>query len=383
MLKKIYIHNFKCFVNFEIELDNINLLLGNNGSGKTTLFEVLLKLQQLICSNRRVDEQPEMFSSADLPRMGYASNIQRFELQLDGNGGLYAYVVEIEHDPNKELVRICTESLTWNEQPLYEFKIETDKYGYQKGEARLYNDAQTHHDGIHYQVDWARSGLGSIYERHDNTKLIWFKKRMAQFFIVQLNPFVMQSECRREESHPQRDLSNYAAWFAYLNNQERRGVSKLEKELAKILDGFDIFNLSSLSESKLLKLEFTYADKKTVAYKFSEMSTGQKALIALYTLLYCLPKTDYTLCLDEPENFLALPEIQPWLHTFYQQCEKNGGQGLLISHHPQLINYLASDKGIWLSGENQIIRAQKITQQSDKSGLSIAELIELKWIYDE
>jgi predicted ATP-binding protein involved in virulence len=137
MLKKIYIHNFKCFVNFEIELDNINLLLGNNGSGKTTLFEVLLKLQQLICSNRRVDEQPEMFSSADLPRMGYASNIQRFELQLDGNGGLYAYVVEIEHDPNKELVRICTESLTWNEQPLYEFKIETDKYGYQKGEARL------------------------------------------------------------------------------------------------------------------------------------------------------------------------------------------------------------------------------------------------------
>jgi hypothetical protein len=55
----------------------------------------------------------------------------------------------------------------------------------------------------------------------------------------------------------------------------------------------------------------------------------------------------------------------------------------LISHHPQLINYLASDKGIWLSGENQIIRAQKITQQSDKSGLSIAELIELKWIYDE
>jgi len=381
MLKKVYIHNFRSFVNFEIEFDNINLLLGKNGSGKTSLFEVLRKLQQLVCDNKKVDE---LFSSAELPRMGYASPVQKFELQLEGNGGLYSYIVEIEHEPNKELVRICTESLTWKEQPLYEFKIKTDEPGQQKfGEARLYNDAPTHREGIPYPVDWARSGLGSIYERHDNTKLIWFKQRMAQFFIVQPNPFTMQSECRREESHPVWDLSNYAAWFAHLNNQERRGVLKLEKELAEMFEGFEVFNLSALGESKLLKLEFAAADKKTVAYKFSEISTGQKALIAMYTLLYCLPKTDYTLCLDEPENFLALPEIQPWLHTFYQQCEEHGGQGILISHHPQLINYLANDKGIWLSRENQVIRAQKITQQADGKGLSVAELIARGWIYDQ
>jgi energy-coupling factor transporter ATP-binding protein EcfA2 len=380
MLKKVYIHNFKSFVNFEIELDNINLLLGKNGSGKTTLFEILLKLQQLIRDNKKVDE---LFFSADLPRMGYASPLQKFELQLEGNGGLYSYLVEIEHEPVRGLVRIKTESLTWNEQHLYEFKVDIDEHGYPKGEARLYNDAQTPPEGIPYAVDWARSGLGSIQKRHDNTKLIWFKQRLERFFIVQPNPFVMQSECRREESHPQWDLSNYAAWFAYLNNQERRGVLKLEKALAEMFEGFEIFNLSQLGESKLLKLEFTAADKNTVAYKFSEISTGQKALIALYTMLYCLPKTDYTLCLDEPENFLALPEIQPWLHTFYQQCEANGGQGILISHHPQLINYLASDKGIWLSRENQVIRAQKITQPAEGTGLSVAELIARGWIYDQ
>jgi ABC-type cobalamin/Fe3+-siderophores transport system ATPase subunit len=380
MLKKVYIHNFRNFVNFEMELDNINLLMGKNGSGKTSLFEVLQKLQQLICDNKKVEE---LFSSTDLPRTGYASPIQKFELQLKGNGGLYSYVVEIEHDPSRRLVRIRAESLTWNDQPLYEFKFETDEQGYQKGDARLYNDAQTHREGIPYPGNWARSGVGSIYERHDNTKLIWFKQRMDRFFIVQPNPFAMQSECQREESHPVWNLSNYAAWFAHLNNQERRGVLKLEKELAKMFEGFEVFQLSPAGESKLLKLEFTSADKHTVAYKFSEISAGQKALIILYTLLYCSPKTDYTLCIDEPENFLALPEIQPWLHKFYRQCEENGGQGILISHHPQLINYLANDKGIWLSRENQVIRAQKVTQQADGKGLSVADLLAMGWIYDE
>lgn len=380
MLKKVYIHNFRNFVNFEIELNNLNLLMGKNGSGKTSLFEVLRNLQQLICDNEKVEE---LFSSADLPRTGYASPIQKFELQLEGNGGLYSYVVEIKHDPSRRLVRICAESLTWNEQRLYEFKVENDEHGYPKGEAHLYNDAQTLPEGVPYAVDWARSGVGSIYERHDNTKLIWFKKRLANFFIVQPNPFAMSSECRREESHPQWDLSNYVAWFAHLNNQERRGVLKLEKELTNLFEGFEIFQLSPAGESKLLKLEFTSADKHTVAYKFSEISAGQKALVVLYTLLYCLPKTDYTLCIDEPENFLALPEIQPWLHAFYQQCEENGGQGILISHHPQLINYLANDKGIWLSRENQVIRAQKVTQQADGKGLSVAELLAMGWIYDE
>jgi hypothetical protein len=137
-------------------------------------------------------------------------------------------------------------------------------------------------------VDWNRSGLGSIYERHDNTKLIWFKQRMARFFIIQPNPFAMLSECRREEPHPHWDLSNYVAWFAHLNNQERRGVLKLEKELAEKFKGFEVFQLSPLGESKLLKLEFTTIDNNTITYKFAEISTGQKALIALYTLLHCL-----------------------------------------------------------------------------------------------
>ena len=91
------------------------------------------------------------------------------------------------------------------------------------------------------------------------------------------------------------------------------------------------------------------------------------------------------MCIDEPENYLALPEIQPWLNTLFDQCSgaDSHGQAILISHHPALINYLASSSGYWFERANEgIIRLQSITDQQD-TGLSLAKLIELGWIYDE
>ncbi|MCU0541547.1 MAG: AAA family ATPase [Oscillatoriaceae cyanobacterium Prado104] len=52
MLKKIYVNNFRCLVNFELTADSLNLFLGSNGSGKTTVFEVLRKLKKFIAADR-------------------------------------------------------------------------------------------------------------------------------------------------------------------------------------------------------------------------------------------------------------------------------------------------------------------------------------------
>ena len=44
MLKRIYINNFRCLVNFELKLDGLSLFLGANGSGKSTVFAALLNI---------------------------------------------------------------------------------------------------------------------------------------------------------------------------------------------------------------------------------------------------------------------------------------------------------------------------------------------------
>ena len=118
--------------------------------------------------------------------------------------------------------------------------------------------------------------------------------------------------------------------------------------------------------------------------RFNELSDGQRVLIALYTLLFAFPESEnYTLCIDEPENYLALAEIDPWLNFVYDQSEEQEGQFLLISHHPKLINSLAKDSSYWFSKDtsNSPTRCQAIAHNSKDTGVSIADLVERGWVY--
>jgi hypothetical protein len=82
-------------------------------------------------------------------------------------------------------------------------------------------------------------------------------------------------------------------------------------------------------------------------YNFSEISDGQRQLIALYCLLYGVKGEGYSLFLDEPDNYLALREIQPWLTSLHDACGQTIEQAVLISHHPEVIDYLAGAAGRW------------------------------------
>jgi len=47
MLERLYVDNYRCFVNFECRLGAKQLILGPNGAGKTALFEILALLREV------------------------------------------------------------------------------------------------------------------------------------------------------------------------------------------------------------------------------------------------------------------------------------------------------------------------------------------------
>ncbi|MHC5724017.1 MAG: AAA family ATPase [Nostoc sp.] len=370
MLKRIYIDNFRCLVNFEIKLDSINLFLGGNGAGKSTVFEVLRKIQTFVSGDSKVEG---IFESADCTRW-QTLPIQRFELEIAGNGGYYKYELAIKHTQEKS--RVEYERLWFDNQPLLKFEM---------GEVRLFRD--NYSEGPKYSFNWSQSMLPTLMPRDDNTKLTWFKNKIEKFIIVQVTPCLMSERSEQEEKKLTLTMGNFVSWYRYISHDQGK-VSELMNVLKDVFDGFVSFKFDQYSEKSLaLKLKFSNIEdrKKTIDYGLSELSDGQKALLAIYTLLYCTESEDYTLCIDEPENFLALPEIQPWLRQLYDFCDEHKLQALLISHHPESINYLLSSPiAYWFERQtNSPVRVKSISNEEAKdTGLPISELIARGWLYD-
>ncbi|MGK7874299.1 MAG: AAA family ATPase [Xenococcaceae cyanobacterium] len=193
---------------------------------------------------------------------------------------------------------------------------------------------------------------------------------------------MIADDSNQEESRLSPNMENYVSWYRYLS-QDQGKIFELTNVLRDIFDRFAYFKFAEAGEqNRILKLSFSGEDDNR-DYRFSELSDGQRALIALYTLITCTKSEDYTLCIDEPENFLALPEIQPWLMQLYDLCGEGKIQALLISHHPELINILASSAGYWFERQNNStpVRVKRIKDDKD-TGLSISELIARGWLYD-
>jgi predicted ATPase len=374
MLKRIYIDNFRGLVNFEMNFDSINLFLGGNGTGKSTVFEALRKIQTFVSGSEKVEE---IFQYTDCTRW-QTLQIQHFELEITGDNGNYKYELAIKHNQNE--IHIEHECLWFNNQILIKFE---------KDEIQIFREEHSELAKIPFSSAFSiLSSLASLFSVDTNsTKLACFRKRIQQIIIVKILPSLMVDGSIKEEMSLDFMMRNFVSWYRYISKDQGK-VYELMKNLQNVLEGFVSFKFEQFGEKyQNLKLRFaTGKDRKNIInYRLSELSDGQKVLIALYTLIYCTQSEDYTLCIDEPENFLALPEIQPWLIQLYDFCIDGKIQALLISHHPVLINYLlVSPIGYWFERQNNApIRVKQISnEETENSGLPISELIARCWLYD-
>jgi predicted ATPase len=114
-------------------------------------------------------------------------------------------------------------------------------------------------------------------------------------------------------------------------------------------------------------------------YDFSELSDGQRVLVALYTLLFGLKDEGISLFLDEPDNFVALREIQPWLTALTDSCGYGVEQTVLISHHPEIIDYLAPSSGRWFDRDSNGPARVTDKPKAPVDGLKPSEVMARGW----
>ena len=378
MIGRFYADNFRCLTNFELELDQTNIFLGPNGSGKTSVFDALRKIQNLTVRGARIEDE---FPQRDLSSLRSDNQTQQFELEMVVAQDSYEYMLKTVHDLDRNRIWIDQEILRHNKKPLFVFE---------KGVARLYRDDYGRESS--YQFDLTRSGIGFLYAHPDNKKLTRFKTELTNTAIVSPCPPLFKSETstvtRTEGAFFDPLMQNFVEWYWSVSQKNIGSVVRLFEELKEVLPGFESLRMAESGENaRVLKAAFhgRTGDQRLNRYSFDQLSDGQRFLVALYALLYLIEDDHLaaghrrSLFIDEPDNYLSLREVQPWLAQVVDACGEALEQAVIISHHPKTIDYLAGAKGRWFSrdGEGPVRVANE--PKFSTSGLSLSEAISRGW----
>ena len=368
MLRRAYIDNYKAFSNFTFEPGGLQLIHGRNGSGKTSFFEALDRLRAFVIEGQRTEQ---VFPERTRTRWDRRT-IQSFEVEVEGNGGRYVYRLEINHDLPARRSWVRSESLKFDGRPLFLDEL---------GEIQLYRD--NHSPGSKYSLGGSLSGLGSVPARDVNTKLTWFKEWLDRAYFLQLNPVAMVPESGGDATRLSRDGSNFASWYRHLSLEKAERSAAFADEIGEVL-GIDSLILKKVSEdSRMLRAVMPAASGPTppdaLSFGFDELSDGQRLLIVLYTLLHFAVEPGALIAIDDPVNFVAISEVQPFIIALSDRAERAGAQVMIVSHHPEILDYMAPDRVIRFDREaTGPVRVRPFTVDTT-TGLKASELAERGW----
>jgi predicted ATPase len=367
MLTRLYIDNFRCFEKFEWKPGRKQLILGRNGTGKTSLADAVSLILQITAIGQRVHK---WFELSDRTRW-LDQRMQTFEIGAQLASGDYDYRLQLE--PSGKQSRPCVqhESVRLDGKPLVSFE---------HGRVIIYSP-----DGSvvsSYKLAQSSSVLSTM-SPEDNPNLIEFRDWLTKTSYWHLNPFDMDSRAENDdEVLADTGFANFATWYRQAEQMYPEKKAAFLQDLRESLDGFKQLRLEDAGETvQILYAEFS-RQKKSTKILFDELSDGQRCLICLYAIMHFVVARGGTAIIDEPDNFISLREIQPWLMSIEEIADDHDGQVILISHHPEILNQWAGPYGVQFIRDGAgPVRVEKF-KGDPGSSLSVAELVARGWDLD-
>lgn len=367
MLKRLYVDNFRCLSNFVLEPARVSALVGPNGGGKTSVFEVLRSLSGLLNAGELAESVFPRWSASRWDKR----STQHFELEVEHEGQPYRYELVVGHDDDSARTYIQEEQLSAAGDLLYRVN---------KGVVELYGDDVQATPRTTFPFVGTRSFLPLLESRPDNQRISAFKKWMSGVLLFALNPWAIEAVSQNEGNSIAIDGKNFVSWYRTLVQESPEVVAFVHKDLSSIIDGLHAIRLRNVGpNSRALFFDCRLADRH-FDLGLSELSDGQRVLTVLYTILHAVARHSSLLVFDEPDNFVAQSEIQPWLSALREAvADSRVGTLVVISHHPEVIDYLAVDEALylWRSDEGPT-RLKVLASELDRSeGLTASEWLKL------
>jgi len=368
MITRLYAHNFRCLQAFETQFESFGVLCGPNGSGKSSVFDVLKLIRDLATGDSYLGGETER----DIKSLEFAnwlpSTVQEFELGVSAEGHFFEYRLHIEQVDSEKKPRIVRERATCDKRELFDRDL----------------------DGVHFQkssgmesgfpLDWRQAALASIQPAVDRREIQILQQAISKLLILRPSPRSMEKESKSESERPDLYLNNLTSWYRSLS-QEQDWTDALRELLREVWPDFKSFRLVDVGlNAKALQLRFGGSKGPNAGvFFFDQLSDGEKALVGLYMVRAALSTgAAQTVLIDEPDNYVGLPELQPWALSLRELLDENH-QAILISHHPEILSNAGEDFGRYLWRDNHT-SPTRIRPLNVPAGMSPGEAVARGWV---
>ncbi len=289
MLQRIYVHNFRCFENFEFKPQNstANLLLGANGSGKSTFRHVLSLFQAIGRGKSRVGE---LIKPKDFTR-GNTEAPMRFEIEVLLNEQVYAYTLALELPLRFREVRVLEEQLSVDGKFVFSREI---------ADVTLHNKKKEH--GA-FTIDWHLAALPVISGPAPGATGPNLVTWLANMLLLAPVPQDMLGEAMGEEIALKQNGSNLPDWLADLLEGYPAAYTTIVDQLQQVMPDLASFRFEKLGrDTRALMVQFSH-EQGSFELPISDLSDGEKSFF-LSAVLLATNKTKQPVFAfwDEPDN---------------------------------------------------------------------------------
>ena len=334
-LKSLYINNYRCLQNFIIDFEQSDalLLLGRNGMGKTTVLGVLSIIHSIACG---IDQVGDLFKRRDFA-FGQFDAPMRFEISMEIDGVIYKYSFAVVPSSDANEVSILEEGLKAGDAVFFS---RSSDGGLFLSKDNALCDCPIGSGRFFLALSSGSNRCGVACEK--------VRAFISSWLLVSPWPSSIRKGFSRNESFLALDASNFLSWFRSVIVRNVGFTDQLMKYLG---NGFFkervSFSWTDPTKERENDMLFSFSDDSSDRVwegRFSEMSDGEKIFVIGAALMTCNAIRGGTFCFwDEPDNFLAISEVQGFITRLRKSFGHDRGQLVITSHNIETIRTIGID----------------------------------------